>query len=58
MSGENKDYLFKLEESLDELCRDSDDQHVKDLAVRVRQLEKIKEIDLCKKGLTQGDGST
>ncbi|KAI9788996.1 MAG: hypothetical protein M1816_006454 [Peltula sp. TS41687] len=33
-SGENKDYLFRLENSLDELCKDSTDQHVYDLAAR------------------------
>lgn len=46
-SGENKDYLFRLEESLDELCKDSD-HHIKDLAARVRQLEKSKEMNLSK----------
>ena len=38
-SGENRDYLFKLEESLNELSPDSEDDHVKDLAERVRRLE-------------------
>lgn len=38
-SGDNKDYLFKLEESLDALSPDSGDDHVKDLAERVRRLD-------------------
>ena len=38
-SGPNKEYLFMLERALDELCPDSGDAHVKDLADRVRALE-------------------
>jgi len=39
-SGPNKDYLLSLEEALDGLSPDSGDGHVKDLATRVRNLEK------------------
>jgi cation transport regulator ChaC len=39
-SGPNKDYLLSLEEALDGLSPDSGDSHVKDLATRVRNLEK------------------
>lgn len=39
-SGPNKDYLLSLEEALDGLSPDSGDDHVKDLATRVRNLEK------------------
>lgn len=39
-SGPNKDYLLSLEEALDSLSADSGDAHVKDLATRVRKLEK------------------
>ncbi|RDW67843.1 gamma-glutamylcyclotransferase [Coleophoma cylindrospora] len=38
-SGLNKDYLFGLEKSLDELSPESGDGHVKDLANRVRDIE-------------------
>ncbi|KAI9655622.1 MAG: hypothetical protein M1829_000621 [Trizodia sp. TS-e1964] len=37
-SGENKDYLFKLEQSLKTLSEESGDEHVEDLARRVRAL--------------------
>lgn len=39
-SGPNKDYLLSLEEALDALSQESGDDHVKDLATRVRKLEK------------------
>ncbi|KAI9835480.1 MAG: hypothetical protein M1837_003781 [Sclerophora amabilis] len=39
-SGDNKEYLFMLEQSLDELCGESGDDHVRDLASRVRELER------------------
>jgi len=39
-SGPNKDYLLSLEEALDSLSSASGDSHVKDLATRVRKLEK------------------
>lgn len=39
-SGPNKDYLLSLEEALDSLSAESGDGHVKDLATRVRRLEK------------------
>ena len=38
-SGENKEYLFMLEQALDAQGPESEDAHVKDLAQRVRQLE-------------------
>ena len=37
-SGENKEYLFMLENALNELGYDSQDKHVQDLAGRVRRL--------------------
>ncbi|KAK3639371.1 hypothetical protein LTR56_012539 [Elasticomyces elasticus] len=38
-SGENRDYLFQLEEALDGLSRESGDEHVTDLARRCRIIE-------------------
>ncbi|UKZ63280.1 uncharacterized protein TrAtP1_004508 [Trichoderma atroviride] len=38
-SGLNKDYLFGLDTALAELCPESEDVHVSDLARRVRALE-------------------
>ncbi|KAI9849222.1 MAG: hypothetical protein M1838_000210 [Thelocarpon superellum] len=38
-SGENKEYLFMMAHSLDELCPANGDEHVRDLAQRVRRLE-------------------
>jgi len=38
-SGENTEYLFMLEQSLDQLSKESGDAHVRDLAGRVRALE-------------------
>lgn len=38
-SGENAEYLFMLEEALDGLGDGSRDEHVKDLADRVRDLQ-------------------
>ncbi|KAK4890571.1 hypothetical protein LTR27_010733 [Elasticomyces elasticus] len=38
-SGENRDYLFQLEEALDGLSRESGDEHVTDLARRCRVIE-------------------
>jgi cation transport regulator ChaC len=37
-SGPNTDYLLMLERALDELCPESEDAHIKDLANRVRAL--------------------
>lgn len=37
-SGENPEYLFQLEESLNDLGEESGDAHVSDLASRVRKL--------------------
>lgn len=38
-SGENKDYLYQLEEALDGLSRESGDEHISDLARRCREIE-------------------
>lgn len=38
-SGENKDYLFQLEEALDGLSKESGDEHISDLAKRCREIE-------------------
>ncbi|KAK5674785.1 hypothetical protein LTS10_012521 [Elasticomyces elasticus] len=38
-SGENRDYLFQLEEALDGLSKESVDEHVTDLARRCRVIE-------------------
>ncbi|KAF2723250.1 ChaC-like protein [Polychaeton citri CBS 116435] len=38
-SGENKDYLYQLEVALDELSKESHDDHIKDLAGRCRAVE-------------------
>ena len=38
-SGTNRDYLFELETSLQDLAPDSTDRHVVDLAERLRRLE-------------------
>jgi glutathione-specific gamma-glutamylcyclotransferase len=38
-SGENKEYLLMLETALDDLGEDSTDQHITDLANRIRGLE-------------------
>ncbi|KAI9720040.1 MAG: hypothetical protein M1812_003167 [Candelaria pacifica] len=38
-SGENKEYLYMLEKALEELSTESGDEHVRDLADRVRRLE-------------------
>jgi len=38
-SGLNKDYLFELEKALDTLSPDSGDEHIRDLADRVRAIE-------------------
>ena len=39
-SGENVEYLFMLERALGELGEGSGDEHVKDLADRVREIER------------------
>ncbi|KAI9784104.1 MAG: hypothetical protein M1839_002608 [Geoglossum umbratile] len=39
-SGENKEYLFGLAESLGGLSPESGDEHVRDLAARVSEIEK------------------
>ena len=38
-SGENKDYLYQLEEALEGLSPESGDEHVSDLAKRCREVE-------------------
>jgi|SRR6266516_3596576 len=38
-SGENKEYLYMLEEGLNELSKESGDEHVQDLARRVRAID-------------------
>ena len=38
-SGLNKDYLLSLEKALDSLSMESGDEHIKDLANRVRKIE-------------------
>lgn len=38
-SGENKDYLYQLEEALNGLSPESGDEHVSDLARRCRDVE-------------------
>ncbi|KAA6415831.1 MAG: cation transporter [Lasallia pustulata] len=40
-SGENKEYLFMLEEALEDLSDDSGDAHVTDLARRVKAIEEL-----------------
>lgn len=40
-SGRNRDYLYGLDAALNELSPESRDQHVSDLARRVRSLEKL-----------------
>jgi len=37
-SGENRDYLLHLEQALEDLSTDSHDEHISDLARRVRAL--------------------
>lgn len=41
-SGENKDYLYGLDQALKELSADSGDEHVHDLARRCREIESRK----------------
>lgn len=43
-SGENRDYLLELEGALKELSPDSGDEHVTDLAVRVRGMEPLRQV--------------
>lgn len=38
-SGENKDYLYQLEEALNGLSPESGDEHISDLAKRCREVE-------------------
>ena len=38
-SGENREYLFMLEKALVELGKESGDNHIQDLATRVRQID-------------------
>ncbi|KAB5530464.1 ChaC-like protein [Coniochaeta sp. 2T2.1] len=42
-SGLNRDYLWGLERSLEELCPESGDEHVRDLAERVRRIAEREE---------------
>ncbi|KAI9748879.1 MAG: hypothetical protein M4579_007085 [Chaenotheca gracillima] len=39
-SGDNKEYLLMLDQSMDDLCKESGDGHVSDLALRVREIER------------------
>ncbi len=45
-SGLNRDYLLSLEEALDSLSPESGDEHIKDLAERVRKLEEWNSIEV------------
>lgn len=38
-SGENREYLYQLEEALNELSPESGDEHISDLARRCREVE-------------------
>lgn len=44
-SGLNKDYLLQLDVALDGLSTESSDEHIKDLANRVRRLEQGANVD-------------
>ncbi|KAH7417157.1 ChaC-domain-containing protein [Cadophora sp. MPI-SDFR-AT-0126] len=44
-SGLNKDYLLHLDVALESLSAESGDEHIKDLAERVRRLERAANID-------------
>ncbi|KAG4438524.1 hypothetical protein IFR05_005998 [Cadophora sp. M221] len=44
-SGLNKDYLLHLDVALDSLSAESEDEHIKDLANRVRRLEQEATVD-------------
>lgn len=55
-SGENDEYLFMLEEALDGLGEGSRDEHVKDLADRVRALQTA--VSRERAGATITDGET
>lgn len=52
-SGENREYLFMLERALQDLSRDSGDEHVQDLARRVRTMEAM---DTNRTGARRTDG--
>jgi cation transport regulator ChaC len=39
-SGENKEYLYQLDEALNALSKESEDEHVSDLARRCREVER------------------
>ncbi len=43
-SGLNKDYLLSLEMALDKLSKDSGDEHVTDLANRLREIDKVAQV--------------
>ena len=43
-SGLNKDYLLCLEKALDHLNPESGDQHIKDLAIRIRMIDQQADI--------------
>jgi cation transport protein ChaC len=45
-SGENKEYLYMLEDALEGLSPESGDQHVADLVARCRGLEKMGIVDV------------
>ena len=42
-SGENKDYLYELEAALNGLSQESEDEHIRDLARRCREIEARKQ---------------
>lgn len=55
-SGANAEYLFMLEEALGGLGEGSGDEHVRDLAERVRSLKKVESEDGVRGGdLKDGD---
>jgi cation transport protein ChaC len=44
-SGLNKDYLLSLDTALDSLSKESGDEHIKDLANRVRKIEQGAQVE-------------
>lgn len=55
-SGFNKDYLLSLEVALNQLSPDSGDEHISDLAARVRRLEELhsrEDVNVSPAGTTQ-----
>jgi len=45
-SGENRDYLYNLDVALRELCPEAEDEHIHDLADRVRKIEEERGVPL------------